>query len=62
MSPNWYAVPIFKFFDVKLFSVLQEGADGSLTDKIVSKGLSNLGKAADGNQLVYLDLSLPVSS
>ncbi|XP_072026808.1 uncharacterized protein [Amphiura filiformis] len=37
----------------------EEATDGNLTHKIVSKGLSNLGRSADGNQLVYLDLSLP---
>ena len=41
--------------------ISQETTDGILTDKNVSSGFSNLGKSADGNQLVYLHFSLPVS-
>jgi hypothetical protein len=41
---------------------LQLSPDGILDERTIARGLSNLGRSADGTMQVYLHLKIPVSA
>jgi hypothetical protein len=42
-------------------NAFQLSPDGILDEETVGRGMSNLGRSADGSQQVYLNTSIPVT-